>query len=298
MWPNFYIVGAAKCGTTSVWAYLKNHPQVFLPEKPEKKEPTYFVTAPVPSHYVPGIYYAGDKEGYLRLYEGAGGYKAVGDASPGYLWDVNAPHRIHDVCPGARIVIMLRDPVERAHSHYLRQAWWGIEPLSFLEAIKRDHSGDPNNWWNRFMYVEIGLYHEQVKRYIETFGRAQVAIYLLDELEKDSWGVMSAICRHIGVDPALLDKKELRRLHNPSRQPRFKWLYSGVRRIFPLKVRKRILSESMRSWMSYNPVFYKPEKPNFGAEAAKYLQSIYEPDVCRLEELLDRKLPELRKSWI
>lgn len=293
-WPNFFIVGAAKCGTTSVWEYLRTHPDVFFPKV---KEPTYFVSVPA----LPGdewTYFAGNKEGYLGLYEGCDGYKAVGDASPGYLWDVNAPRMIHDVSPNAKIVILLRDPIERAQSHYLRMKWWGFDPLSFPEAIKRDNSQNPKGWWNKFLYVETGFYYEQVRRYLELFGKDQVGIYLFDDLEKDTKGVVTAIARHLDLDPALLDQKELERVHNVSRTPRFKWLYDAVRSTFSLRLRMKILPESVRQWMSYNPVFYKPDKPRVEAEASRYLQSIYEPDLCKLEELLKRKLPELRRSWI
>jgi hypothetical protein len=294
IWPNFFIVGAAKCGTTSVWEYLRTHPDVFFPKV---KEPTYFMTVPA----LPGdewTYFAGNKKGYQNLFEGSQGYRAVGDASPGYLWDVNAPRMIHEVSPNARIIIILRDPIERAQSHYLRMKWWGFDPLSFPEAIKRDNSQSTDGWWNKFLYVETGLYYEQVKRYLELFGKEQVGIYLFADLEKDTKGVVTAIARHIGLDPALLNQEEIGRVHNVSRTPRFKWLYHAVRSTFSLRLRMKIIPESVRKWMSYNPIFYKPEKPHVEPEASRYLQSIYEPDVCKLEELLGRKLPELRSSWI
>jgi hypothetical protein len=293
-WPDFFIVGAAKSGTTSVWEYLRSHPHVFFPTV---KEPHYFVSIPAR----PGdewTYFAGNREGYLNLYKDARGYKASGDASPGYLWDVNSARMIHEVSPNAKIVILLRDPIERAQSHYLRMSWWGIDPLSFPEAIRRDNSRNSDGWWNKFLYVEAGLYYEQVRRYLEAFGKEQVGVYLFEDLEKDTPGVVSAIARHIGVDPALLDQDELRRVHNLSRAPRFKWLYDGVRGAFSLRLRMKILPEPMRKWMSYNPIFYKSDKPRVEPEARRYLQDIYEPDLRNLERLLGKKLPELRKSWV
>jgi len=293
IWPNFLIVGAAKCGTTSVWEYLRTHPDVFFPTV---KEPTYFMSMPA----LQGdewTYFAGNKQGYLDLYKDAKGYKAIGDASPGYLWDVNAARLIHEVSPDARIVIILRDPIERAQSHYLRIKWWGLDPLSFPEAVKRDVSDNPIGWWSKFLYVETGMYYEQVRRYLDLFGKEQVGIFLTEDLEKDTPGVVGAIARHIGIDPALLDQQELQRVHNVSRAPRLKWLYDAVRATVSLRMRMKILPEPVRKWMSYNSVFYKSDKPRIEPEASQYLQAIYGPDLIKLEELLGRKLPQLRRSW-
>jgi hypothetical protein len=300
IWPNFYVVGAAKCGTTSVWAYLRKHPQVFLPEL---KEPAFFMTTPKPATR-DRDFCAGNLEAYQRLYEDAKNYKAVGDASAGYLRDPNAPGRIHEVCPDARIVILLRDPVARAYSHfYMLQGKKKRSDLSsFVEAIQRDNSEIINvtNYNTLFpiLFVEMGMYYEQVRRYIETFGRGQVAIYLSADLNKDTRGTMAAICRHIGVDPALLDTNELHRAHLAALVPRAKWLYSVAQVAFSRKLRQKLLPPRVRDWMSNTPLLYKRYAQVRDEKATRYLQSIYEPDLCRLEELLGRKLPELRSSWI
>jgi Sulfotransferase domain len=298
VWPDFYVVGAGKSGTTSIQSYLRKHPQVFIPKGDQ--EPSFFVTAPPPASMKPQ-YCTGDLEAYQRLYEDANGCKAVGDKSVGYLWDRNVAERIHAVAPQARIVIILRDPVGRAYSHYHMSVRHGWESLSFLEAMKRDHSESvtSNYWWSHpQMYVELGLYYDQVRRYLEVFGREQVGVYLFEDLETDPLKVMSEICRHIGVDPALLDMEEMKRVRNKGMVPRSKWLFDVARFTVSRKVRDKILPESVDVWLRENPLFFKPYKPQWTAEEAKYLQSIYEPDISRLEELLGRRLPQLRKSWI
>ncbi len=301
IWPNFYVVGAPKCGSTSIWAYLRKHPQVFLPEM---KEPAFFMTAPQPPR-LEADFCTGNLEAYQRLYQGAKGFKAIGDASAGYLRDPNVPGRIHEVCPHARIVILLRDPVERAYSHYFMYEGKrkSKKPASsFLEAIQRDNSEfiKVNNYNKSFpvMFVELGLYYEQVLRYFQTFGREQVGIYFFEDLEKDTQGVMAAICRHIGVDPALLDTKEMERVHLAGLLPRAGWLYRTAQSALSLELRQRILPPSVRRWMSTSPLLYKRYTQPRDEQAARYLQSIFEPDLCRLEELLGRKLPGLRRSWI
>ena len=284
MWPNFYVVGAAKCGTTSVWAYLKKHPEVFLPEI---KEPSFF-TKELPRPGLEDFVCTGNEEKYHRLYRRAKGYRAIGDSSALYLWDPVSPGWIRDVCPHARIVILLRDPVERAYSHYwmIARAEKNVPP--FFEAIQLDSLGT----------VGGGLYFAQVRRYLETFGREQVGIFLFENLKKDPQGIMSAICSHIGVDPALLDVRKNARVHNAGQAPRVKWLYNAARAALSPRLRLRILPPSVHEWIRSSTLLYKRYKPPKDERASRYLQDIYEPDLCSLEELLGRKLPELRKSWV
>ena len=106
-WPNFFVVGPHKTGSTSVYTHLKHHPEVFLAEtkqlrifQPEHKDN-------------PGL------DVIRTMYSGAKGYKAIGEVAPDYFLDPAVPPRIREVCPDAKIVITLRDPVERAYSHYL-----------------------------------------------------------------------------------------------------------------------------------------------------------------------------------
>src|SRR5262245_16436607 len=114
--PNFFIVGAAKAGTTSLHAYLSAHPQVFMPAL---KEPHYFADfelSPEFDNFMPVIR---DQPAYQDLFRGSQGSTAVGEASPSYLCDPAAAARIKAAIPDAKIVISLRNPVDRAYSHYL-----------------------------------------------------------------------------------------------------------------------------------------------------------------------------------
>jgi hypothetical protein len=261
------------------------------------KDPCLFASAPQPpeseEHFC-----VGNMEVYRSLYQKAKGYVAIGDTSTRYLWDKDVPARIHEVSPDARIVILLRDPVERAYSHYFMYAVRRQERLTFMEAIQRDNSESIHTSLYPGMYLEIGLYYENVLRYLETFGREQVGIFLFEDMEKDTVAYMSAICRHIGVDPALLDPEELAHIHFQGLTPRIKFLYDTTRTVLNLKMRRKIIPPFMREWLRTSPLLYKRYTQPREEKATRYLQSIYEPDLCRLEELLGRKLPQLRRSWI
>ena len=123
-------VGAPKSGTTSLFAYLKTVPDIFMPEI---KEPNYFsiVNVPKDSHSKP----IRDKKKYLELFKKVKDEKIIGEASVSYLSDPKAPKLIHKEVPDAHIIIIIRDPIERAYSHYFNKVRSNIEKKSFHEAI-------------------------------------------------------------------------------------------------------------------------------------------------------------------
>jgi hypothetical protein len=176
-WPNFFIVGAAKAGTTSLYYYLEEIPGVYMSKV---KEPYYFSP-----HFVqryPGETVT-DKEEYLRLFENASSYIAVGEASPSYLWDPDSPKLIHQAVPTARMIILLRDPIERAYSHYLMDVKFGShdKKLSIYQDLMRRYESQEKAYGISPLYVEFGMYYEQVKRYFDEFGREQVKVIIYEE---------------------------------------------------------------------------------------------------------------------
>src|SRR6266849_533449 len=146
IWPNFFLVGAAKAGTTSAYAYLSQHPQVFFPRI---KEPHFFTRVRPSGEQRFFVEAITDRTAYLRLFRGARGFGVVGDASPSYLWHPHVAHRIRARVPDAKIAIILRDPVERAHSHYLMDYREGVQDLSFYEALVRDMNRREKGWASR-----------------------------------------------------------------------------------------------------------------------------------------------------
>lgn len=292
-WPNFYVVGAQKCGTTSVYYHLRRHPQVFLPEE---KEPAFFANFPTAREKM--IFPASRTtiDEYRRFYQGARGFGAIGDASPHYLRDEESPRRIHEVSPQAKIIIMLRDPVVRAHSAYLMNLarHFDFSP-SFCEALARDEPRPKADWFTAHHYVGAGLYYEQVHRYLNIFGREQVQVLLFEDLAAKPRQLLTSIAGHIGIDPAPFAAMDLSQPYNAYQVPRFRTVY---RFASALGQRTKLLPPSVRAWLKETPLLHDRTKPPLDIESRRHLQSIFDPDITRLEELLGRKLPELRKSWV
>lgn len=284
-WPTFFVVGAQKAGTTSLYVHLKRHPEVFLPADKELRifQPEHRDSISL--------------DAYRALYAGAKGYKAIGEVTPYYLADPLVPSRIGELRPEARIIIMLRDPVERAYSHYLniRRYYWD-SATSFREALVRYDNRSAQGWEYSRDYIEDGLYSAQVQRYFDTFGRDQVLVILFDDLSRNPNEVLARIARHIGVDPDFFAGVDVSEVPNPFHMPRGR----AVSWLQRLDLTDRVIRWLPRSFKHavLRPLFFKMKKPPLDQESRRRLQQFYEPDVRRLEDLLGRKLPELRKSWI
>jgi len=177
-WPNFFIVGAIKAGTSSLYAYLKEIPGIYMSPV---KEPNYFSVSTISdNHRVNPIR---QEQQYFKLFSKVKDEKIIGEASPNYLIDPQAPDLIHKVSPNAKILISLRDPIERLFSYYLMIVRLGDTHKSFQdevhEVLKLDHPE------KSYLGLRGGLYYEAVKRYYSTFGEKQVKIIIFEEFIKN-----------------------------------------------------------------------------------------------------------------
>lgn len=294
IWPNFFIVGAAKGGTTSLYAYLKQHPQVFLPKV---KEPQFFAhvcPSPEQRYLVEAIT---DQRAYLRLFRNARGFPAIGDASPSYLWHPEVPWRIRKVVPEAKIIITLRDPVERAFSHYLADFREGAQSLPFYEALCQDMARREKGVGISYLYVELGQYARQVRRYLDVFGPERVHVLLFEDLKRDGEGVLRKIVDFLGLNAGPVANIDTTTIHNSYAAPRGRW----ARRLAGSRISRvlgqTVVPRSLASFIFERVLVKSAPKPPLDPRARHLLCSIYEPEVAELEKVLGRSLPELRRSW-
>lgn len=205
--PNFLIIGAAKAGTTAMYWYLAEHPQVHMSPL---KETNFFAYGEDNE----GSLLYGDPElhrfpvrtlsDYEDLFAGAGTAAAVGEASPIYLECPQTAERIRALLPESRIICGLRDPVDRAYSDYLmylRNRGLRFDP-------ERDLT--PHAMWARpdSHWMRIGRYHELLRRYYEAFPREQMHMFLFDDIKQDAKQVVQNIYRFLGVDATVLPDLE------------------------------------------------------------------------------------------
>ncbi len=294
IWPNFFLVGAAKAGTTSAYAYLSQHPQIFFPRI---KEPHFFTQVKTTQAQRRFVEVITDRAEYLRLFTGAHGFSVVGDASPSYLWHPEVPERIRARVPHAKVAIILRDPVERAHSHYLMDYREGIQDLSFYDALVRDMNRREKGWGISSLYFELGQYAQQVKRYLTTFHPRQIRVFFFEDFRRDVKGALRKFLQFLDLDTALLDRIDMSRSHNSYAEPR----NDLMRRLAGAKI-PRILGQTVVPRRAGQFIFERfflrrASKPPIDPRARDLLRTLYEPDVAALEKTLGYPLPQLRCSW-
>ncbi len=186
--PNFLIIGAMRSGTTSLAHYLAGHPDVFF-SRP--KELHFF-----DSHYQRGV------EWYRAQFAGAGSKRAVGEATPNYLHHAQSIARMAEVVREARLLVVLRDPVDRAYSHYWHNRARGKEPLSFEAALatedRRLEGDDLDRAW--YSYLDRGRYLGQLRRVCEFFPRRALHVLLFEDLRDRPESTYRAACRFLSLD--------------------------------------------------------------------------------------------------
>lgn len=203
MLPTFLVVGAAKCGTTSLFHYLNQHPEVFIPEKKE-----CFFFSSLETFHGPrndqeiNVAATRTLEEYEALFAPAGATPVRGDVSHDYLYYYrrSIPNILRHLGPGIPIVIILRDPRERAYSHYKHHLKAGTSTdRSFEQALALESQRVEAGWsWN-WHYVRAGLYADAVGAYLDSFER--VRVYLFDDLARDAASLVPDLYRFVGADP-------------------------------------------------------------------------------------------------
>jgi hypothetical protein len=196
MLPNFLIIGAAKSGTTSLYHYLQQHPDVYMSPI---KEPQYYCDEG--ERAVPAL------DAYQRLFDGVTSQTAVGEASPQYLNSPSAPRRIADDIPDAKLIVSLRNPADRAYSYYLGRIRGGHERAGVADAMR------PGAF-----YFQTSLYHPGLSRYFERFDTSRIKVILFDDLSADAAAVVRELYTFLGVDQSFGTDVSVR--HNVGSMPR------------------------------------------------------------------------------
>jgi len=216
--PNFLIIGAASCGTTSLYHYLEQHPQIFMSSQ---KETRFFAfEGQKPDFKGPNdkrFTIVTDIKTYLSRFNGVSNEVAVGEASTNYLYSVDAPKRIHHHIPKVKLVAILRDPVERAYSNYLNAKKFG-ETKNFTDSLKAEPERISKNWSWFWHYKNKGFYYKQLKRYYELFDKSQLEIFRYEDFRHKPLKTMKEIFSFLNVDESF--NPDMSVCHNKTTYPR------------------------------------------------------------------------------
>ena len=206
--PDFLVIGAPKAGTTALHTALARHPGLYLSPV---KEPKFFLTdGPPPTDGGPGdaqTYreHVWRRADYEALFNGAPPGALCGESTPFYLYDLAAQRRIRDLIPDARLIVILRDPVERAHSNWAHLWSAGREPIgNFVRACAEEDRRVAAGWSAFWHYTRLGRYGEQLEHLFRLFPREQVLIFRYVRLLDEPSRILDEICAFLGVTQGLI----------------------------------------------------------------------------------------------
>jgi hypothetical protein len=271
--PNFIICGTQKSGTTSLYYYLKEIPSIALPLK---KEIHFFDL-----YYEKGV---GWYKKYFEEFQNKG-YKLIGEATPSYMYFEDVPRRIYELIPNTKLIFMLRDPIDRAYSHYWHTVKRGYESLSFDEAIEMEEkriSDAPSSIRQRYSYIDRGKYIVQLKRFWKYFPKEQMLILITEELKERPKKIQNQIFEFLELDNDM-SGRDWNAIHYKGQQPRI-WRLQRILGMLP--------DTSLYNFLRYtvNHLNLKDGYPSMNPEIKQKLISYFEPYTKELENKLGKKL--------
>ncbi len=304
--PNFFVVGAPKAGTTSLYRYLDQHPSVYMSPI---KEPCFF--APEVVDFTPDsrarfetdrpalrVYLDGpmrerrtgivlEWDQYLKLFKNVTTETAIGEVSGNYLGSSGAPRAIKSRIPDARIVVMLRDPVDRLFSQYAAAVGSGDTRKAFVPWVEEQRAAEAGRR-PAFGPVWTGFYASHLARYFEHFARDQVRVFLYEDYSRTPQTVLNDVLAFLQVNER--HDVDTHQRHNVTLVPRWPALHrllAPVRAAFRPIV-PRAVAEHARAWL------LTPPRRRPTTEERAHVIRVYADDIRRLSSLIDRDL----SAWL
>jgi hypothetical protein len=289
--PNFIIIGAMKAATTSLYTYLKQHPDVFMTAI---KEPMFFNNFRNNNNFK----VLGRKtkkittfEQYYPLFDSVKNEKAIGEASPAYISNKNCPNLIQQHLPNAKIIAVLRQPVARAYSNFLHARAAGREPIDDFEtAFNKETERKAENWSPLYHYKGKGYYTEQLERYFTSFPKENIKILLFEDLTRDPIKTTQEVFKFLDVDNSFIP--DTSKKANVSGTPK------GLFGLFIMKLRYYNLIPNIQ-FSNYLPGFviqfiftsaYTKASPLSSKLKNGLTHSFYKEDILKLEKLIGKDL--------
>jgi len=312
--PTFIVIGAVKAGTTSLYHYLAQHPDIRMSQlnwprffHVDGQGPDFDVLA---AKY--GSTYRFESEerfklmcppkiprsvaDYESLWEPYPEEKARGEISPTYLYDPAVPSRIRKRLPNAKLIAILRNPVARAYSHYVMDVRNGWENLNdFAEALEREPSKTDDFWWGKRHYIRHGFYVNTLRRFSKQFDSKQIRVFLYDDYQASPHEMLRELFRYLGVDPSF--KVDMSMRYNKGLIPVDTYAIRFIRLRHPVKhlllslfPKRLVLSLRQRIIEKQSLI----GAPSMTREIEQRLIETFRDDVLCLQDLLKRDL----STWL
>ena len=287
--PNLYLVGSAKAGTSALHAVLSRHPSIFAPEG--IKEPNFMAyEGSMPSLNGPEdhLHAAGnsitERDRYLDLYQSAGNKPWRLDASPIYLIHPDAPARIRHYAPASRIMIILRNPADCAFSMYCMMRRMRREPITnFMKAFRESSRRRRAGWEDAWDYADRYHFAPMLRRYMAAFDPKQMLILNYDDWKNDNDATLGVIAGFLGIDPKGYPPARIRVNTAPTRRSLL-WSGTLASRIRPLVSKATpLIPSGIRTSFSQS---YFDQPIRLGKKDRAILNDYYRDDLSEVEELL------------
>lgn len=301
--PNFVIVGAGKSGTTALYEYLAEHPDVFMSPV---KETNFFALEGTemvepkddPNQEFHYPWSVTNWDDYQRLFDGVTNEKAIGEVSPMYLYSPDAAKQLKQRLPNVKIIAILRDPVDRLYSRYMHLARENREPSRrFEDALEQG-----NIWWKRNDLVQEGFYHTHLLKYYEQFPETQIKVFLYEDLKKDPLRVIQSIYDFIGVDgwyepdfsveynvSGKIQNKAVDRLIGQNSK-----IKSLIAKVSPTLLNTITRNMALKKWVNKLRKKNLHKAPLSTSTRMEMINKIYRNEVQQLQQLINRDL----NNWL
>lgn len=296
--PNFIVLGAGKAGTQSIYNYLMEHPDIYM--SPTKETNFFALYGQRPNFQGPpdpiNQYSIANMDEYEAQFAGVTHETAIGEISPLYLYHPEVPQRIQHTLPEAKLIVILRNPVDRAYSCYLfLRARLTETILDFDDALRAEPERIANNWPWPWHYKNLGYYHEQLKRYYQRFDPKQIKVYLYEDFSAQNVAVMQDMYGFLGVNRHF--EPDISLQYNFSGLPKNKVLQyfltgpnpfqTALKPLLPTGLRRKIVSKIKRKNLT---------KPSLSPELRSRLTETYREETLKLQALVGRDLSHWLQS--
>ena len=287
------MIGAPKSGTTSLFYYLKQHPAIYLPVR---KELHYFSY----NHLVKRLNGPGDRDALVQLcssrndyeshYRNAGAEKAIGEVSPSYLYYSDVAQTIRNTLGPVKIIVLLRNPVERAYSQYMHLVRDQREKLSFYESLLAEKQRKKDGWSDIWLYAETSLYSKNIKQYISIFGRENVNILFFDDFVANTEKIMIEIFSYLNIDSQV--KCDVKKIYNKTGEIRIESIALFLSKQSKFKSYIKIfIPETLRIYIRLAALNWNTgAKPKIDKQSFDYLARFFSKDISKLEEIIGHDL--------